>query len=215
MLRWALLGVYVVVTLIPPTLSLWDRDYQFAGVYDLILLGCLAAFLLGGGIRRLSSPIPWWRRWMPIGVTAFGLATLFIGLFAALNELSRGHPILSRVFDDDFFWPSLVAWSVCWAVWLWVRGRRRPRMSLMWRLTGLLLAACAIELAVTIPALIYIYRHHTGRWSGLLALLGVALGVCVLLLPLGTAIALIFLRPRLQREQLEATCGRPPGGGEP
>ena len=199
-LRWVLLGVYVVVTGIPAALPLADSDYWLGAVLDLVLLGCLAVFLLGGGLRRLSSPIPWWRLWMPIGVTVFGLAMLFIGLFGASNELSRDHPVLRRVFDDDYFWPSLIAWSVCWAVWLWVRGRRRPRLSLMRRLTGLLLAGSLIELAVTIPALIHI--------SGLLASVGVAVGVCVLLFPLGTTIALIFLGPRYRHERAdEARAG--------
>ena len=211
-LRWVLLGAYVVATGIPPALSLRHGE-EAGGVLDLILLGCLAVFLLGGGIRRLNSPIPWWRLWMPIGVSVFGLTILFFGLCAALSDLFDHHPILSHLFHEDNLGPALAAWSACWALWLWVRGYRRPRVTLMWRLTGLVLAASLIELAAAIPALTYIQRYRTGLLVGLHALVGVWLGLLVLSFPLGTAIALIFLRPRRRREAAEHLSAIEPGQG--
>ena len=203
-LRWVFLGLYVAATGGLVALCVSD-EVAVGAVLDIILLVSQALFILGAGTIRLCRPIRKRRLWMPVLVAAFMLTVLVFGLVLALGELTK---IEERMGDVEEPWGAILFWGllgvswVGWGVLLWVHTRRRPRIQVLRRLTGILFGGSLLELLAAVPSHLIVIRRP-GCLVGLSTMLGIVAGIYVMLFAFGPAILLLFLRPRLRHERAE------------
>ena len=210
-LRWVLLGLYLalVAGLSFPfftdsdSLTLWY--FLLGGV-----VGGQALFIFGGGTMQLCRPIRKARLWMPVLVAAIMAGILLSGAVLALYELVMADDELPEPWNYLLLWFLAGNWML-WAPLFWVYTQRKKRHDALARLASWLFAGSLAELLACVPAHI-ITSRRSYCLAGLLTMLGILAGVYVMLFSFGPALALLFLRPRFRREQMEdpplcAACG--------
>jgi len=221
-LRWVFLALYLALIAGLAALSfVTDKPVPVGAILIGVMLFSQALFILGAGTVRLCRPIRRRRLWMPVAVAALMLAVLMTGLSLALVELFeiedviQDSPTLWRVLGMDqylgvstqefWFWSLLASSWLGWGILLWVYARRRRRMQVLSRLTGLVFAGSLLELVATVPSHIIVSRRP-GCLVGICTMLGIIAGLCVMLFSFGPAVVLLFLRPRYRRERAETAA---------
>jgi len=174
-----------------------------------IMLGSQALFIFGSGTIQLCHPIRKRNLWMPVLTAASMLTVLFVGLSLALAELFD--QTLNKIItpqNDEYVFIGFGVLMACnwlfWGVLLWVYAKRWPRIKTMSRLATLIFAGSLAELLAAVPSHIIVSKRP-GCIVGVFTMLGICAGIYVMLFSFGPGIALLFLRPRYRREQMEAS----------
>ena len=194
-LRWVLLALYLALILSLGGIAFLGGGGGFAVTALTLTFGSQALFLLGSGKLELSRPILGWRLIAPAALAGLMLAILVGAVGGALWELFH--------LEDD--WIILVAvalLAVSWIVWsllLFMYCRGWERITLLGRLTGLLIAGSLATLLVSIPAHIVVSRRP-GCFVGGFTALGIASGIFVMLWSFGPAILLLFFKEKRRFE---------------
>ncbi len=204
-LRWVFLALYVLI--------LAGLSYPFFfphgdGIIPwLILAGamfaCQGMFLVGAGTIQLCRPIEKRRLWMPVAAAAFMAMLLTVGLGVALVELFHADEVWDGSAGGFIFFSFVAGSWLGWGVLIWSYARRWKRMQVLSRLTAALLAGSLAELLAAVPSHLIVSRRP-GCLVGLWTMLGILAGVYVMLFAFGPGIAILFLRPRYRREQMES-----------
>lgn len=198
-LRWVLLTLYVVIVVGLFLLGWFGiGERLFLLILGVLTLGCQVLFIFGSGTMHLSRPIRKRRLWMPVLIAALMFSVLVGGLLLALGELFQLEGELGDAFLLAFF---LANW-LFWFLVFFLATRSWQRMRVLGRLTGALIAGSLAELVVACVSHAIVIRRP-GCLVGLSTLCGILAGLYVMLFAFGPGIALLFLRPRHRREQIE------------
>lgn len=199
-LRWVLLGLYLLLILTPPVLCFAGGDGDSL-IIVLCWLGVMlllqGLFIVGSGTIQLCRPMRRRRLVFPVAVASFMMALLLFALLLAGSEL------IHLTGNDYTFWSVVGICVLSWAGWgllFWHRYRESARHTVMARLALWMFSGSLLELLACVPMHVIVSRRP-GCFVGILTMLGIIGGCCVMCFAFGPAIVLLFLRPR-HREEL-------------
>ena len=212
-LRWVLLGLYLALVVGLSVPFFLDADDDASGLW-LTLISVLVVgqvlFIFGAGTINLCHPIRKTRLWMPVLVASVMAAILAAGVLMALAELWLENRELVEPWNW-VLWCALLGNWIFWAPLFWAYTRRKVRRDALARLATWLFVGSLVELLVCVPSHI-ITSRRSYCLAGMFTMLGIIAGVYVMLFTFGPALALLFLRPRYRREQLEGDAFCPACG---
>jgi hypothetical protein len=203
-LRWILLGLYgvIIIGLFAIaytrvfTLPYWLWFFAVMLPYDLSLsIGALLAmvmsqalFVLCLGTTDLHSPVPTYRAFLPVVLTAFMLTVLLAALCCALIDL---FDVQGNIY---FLWGFLILLALSWIVWsiaLFVKYGEKERYEMARKLLLVLIRGSLLELLIAIPSFI-IVGTCPGWFPKTLSGFAVSTGVFVMLWAFGPGIIFMY-----------------------
>jgi len=192
---WAVVGGYLLVLsalVVAPWGLRWmegSNSWMWWAVATVVLLLTLAGLLFVpvqmGRRRDVTRRGLWW----PLLAGGFLAGVLVLGGAMAALEWAR----MNR---DPIVWAALGAGIAVWAGWvvLFFRvARRRGPEHVGMRVHAYLIAGSVLELLVAVPAHLIVRRRTeccAGIWTGF----GLAMGIVVMVIAFGPAVAFLFVR---------------------
>lgn len=207
-LRWVFLALYVTLILGLAGLAV-VQDSGALWIIAGVTVAAQALFIFGAGTIHLCRPIKKRRLWMPVVIAIAMMTLLVLGMVAALNELVFGKGgwvnLYMELNNDEatqIFWCFFAFNWIVWGVLLWRFAQKRNRKSVIGGLTTIIFSGSLVELLAAVPSHMIVSRRP-GCLVGLATMTGIVAGIYVMLFSFGPAIALLFLRPRYRREEME------------
>jgi hypothetical protein len=152
--------------------------------------------MLSCGLGLMLTPVRVARRrrvtrtglWIPIIVSGFLIGLLFLAAGAALCAVAKA---------DEMVWRSMLAGGVgvwiFWAIALWLLTRGRDPTSILSRLHLWVIGGSVAELLVAVPSHV-IVRRRNECCADIPTALAICVGVAVLIISLGPAVAFLYVR---------------------
>lgn len=207
-LRWVLLGIYMLVVLYffwGIILGTSEQEKYAALTAFAVILASQVLFVLSFGTRDLHRPVASEHRLFWPGVLAGGmLAVLAVCFLTALHEFFEWAWYPASLFYFFFF---VLAWlGLCLTFYL--QCKKVPRYLVFKGLTVCLLLGSLLELFFAIPVHIIASRRH-GGFDDLYIGMALAVSFVFFLWAFGPGIAILFLAPKYEREAEGAASGGP------
>ncbi len=158
-------------------------------VWIAILLLNQAALLLIPVDLSNKRPVGKRSLWLQVGVSAFSMALLFVGLATALSEAMKGETSFNWI--NGTFWGVLAVSWIAWAFIFSTWSRKMEPKPLVQRTCRTLFRGSVLQLLIVVPCHIYV-RSKDYCCAGLGTALGLACGLAVMLVSFGPAVYFLY-----------------------